>query len=62
MKNFEFPDRKNSRRKQLETKKTRNKKEPSDESFGQHKLKKEFKHKKDELRADELWEDWENDE
>lgn len=61
MKNAEFPDRKNSRRKQLENKKNRNKHELPDDTYGQHKLKKEFKYKKNELRADELWQDWENE-
>ena len=62
MNNFEFPDRKNSRRNQLENKKDRSKKDSVDDAYGQSKLKKEFKNKKNELRAEELWEDWESDE
>jgi len=58
MKNSEFSDRKNARRKQLEDKKFRQKKNMSDENYGHSKLNKQYKNKKNEIRADELWEDW----
>jgi hypothetical protein len=60
MKNSEFSDRKNARRKQLENKKFRQKKNLSDETYGYSKLNKEYKNKKNEIRADELWEDWQD--
>jgi hypothetical protein len=67
MKNFDYQDkdkdkdRKTSRRKQLEDKKNKIKKDLPEDIYGKHKLQKEFKHKKHELRAEELWEDWEQE-
>lgn len=65
MKNFDYQDkdrdRKTSRRKQLEEKRSRTKKDLPEDNYGKTKLQKEFKHKKHELRAEELWEDWEQD-
>lgn len=58
MKNSDFSDRKNVRRQNIEEKKFRDKKSVSDEIYSKSKLTKRFKNKKNEIRADELWEDW----
>lgn len=61
MKNFDFSDRKSSRRKQLENKKQKpGNQNYSDDAYVVNRLKKEFKNKKNEIRAEELWEDWED--
>lgn len=59
MNNFEEPERK-SKRKIVDN--TKNKKSDlSEEQYAQNKQKKQYKLKKNELRAKELWDEWESD-
>lgn len=58
MYNFEEPDKKN-KRKFLDKKKP--KLDIPEDQYAQNKQKKQYKHKKNELRAQELWDDWESD-
>lgn len=59
MNNFEEPDRK-PKRKVIDN--TKNKKSDlSEEQYAQNKQKKQYKLKKNELRAQELWDEWESD-
>lgn len=60
MTNFEDQDDRKNRKKPLDNKKYQ-KQDVSEEQYAQSKRKKQFKLKKNELRAQELWDDWESD-
>lgn len=56
-KDFDFSNKKNDHF----IHKKKNKKFISEETHDQNKIKKNFKNKKNQIKADELWEDWENE-
>jgi len=55
-KDFDFSDKKND----YFHNKKKQKKIISEEIHDQNKIKKSFKNKKNQIKADELWEDWED--
>lgn len=59
MNNFEEPDQKPKRKIPDITK--NKKSDLSEEQYAQNKQKKQYKLKKNELRAQELWDEWESD-
>lgn len=60
MNNFEDKDRKEHRRKKLDTK-NKEKREYSEEYRFIKKSKKELKNRISQMREEELWDDWEKD-
>ena len=60
MNDFDFEKRKTNRRKNIEQKFV-NKKSDQYESRDLHKLKKQFKKTKEQIRQEEIWEDWEDE-
>lgn len=60
MNDSDFDNRKNNRRKNIEQKFV-NRKSDSYEARDLNKLKKQFKKAKEQIRQEELWEDWEDE-
>jgi|APGre2960657373_1045057.scaffolds.fasta_scaffold00296_5 hypothetical protein len=60
MNHFEEPDKK-PKRKVVENNTKNKKTDVSEEQYAQNKQKKQYKLKKNELRSQELWDEWESD-
>jgi hypothetical protein len=58
--NDDFSNRKDFRRKQLDNKSLDRKDKNEDANNNSSKIKKQLKRQIEDMKADELWEDWEN--